>query len=319
MTKPWKYIDNQFLIATRTSYKRAVKLSNYHDAALLQAVATDPAFQPVYDRYHPLHLALEEQWSIWKSRGGAQEGETLNLNQLLEQAENRLPGWEVQIQVVYPATTPRYKAIFPDGRKPFTKGTIDQRINAYNILSLNIGADPALATIKTVVDDTYTGLNNARIAQQGAKAVTKAGSEMLEAAVTDAMITQYRNMGFLMDNFYEQRESLANTLFDLQTLRDLDQRIFTGTLSPLETEPVLVHTFLSDDRLRLKNNGSRSYTLYLASTPSGINSTPVIVAPLEEKNITAADFEITNYGTHRYLTAVNPNNDAETEYLIELY
>ena len=74
----WKYIDNQFLIATRNNFLKALKISNYHDAALLMAQANEPLFIPIYTRYHPLHMQFVQKYNDWKSGGGSQEGETLN-------------------------------------------------------------------------------------------------------------------------------------------------------------------------------------------------------------------------------------------------
>ena len=34
MKMTWQFLVNQFLVATRKSYKKALKLSNYHDAYL---------------------------------------------------------------------------------------------------------------------------------------------------------------------------------------------------------------------------------------------------------------------------------------------
>lgn len=319
MEQEFKYLSNQFEVATRDSYKRAVKLSNYHDAALIAALQANAIFQPLYDRYHPLHLALENQYNLWKSKGGTQEGDTLSVKQLLVLARTKLQPWDVAIQVVYPRTTPRYKAIFPNGRKPFDRGSIDQRINAYNTLSLNIGADAALAAVKAEVDIVYSNLDKARTDQQSAKVTTKISSADLDTATTAAMVMQYRNMAWVLDNLFDSRENMCNAFFDLQTLRQLQQTIFTGTLTPLENEPVLVHTFLSDDEIRLKNDGAIAIEFYLASTSGGKNSVPVTVVPGEEKTVAVSAFAPANYGTHRYLTAYNPSNSAETHYLIELY
>lgn len=319
MEQEFKYVGNQFDTATKRSFKKAVKLSNYHDAALQSASVANPALLPLYNRYHPLHLALENQYNLWKSKGGSQEGETLNVKQLLKLARAKMQGWDVAIQLVYAKTTPRYKAIFPNGRKPFDRGSVDERINAYNTLSQNIGADAALSTVKTEVDTVYTGLDNARTGQQGSKAVTKISSTDLETARLDAMNMQYRNMGWIMDNLFDSREALAKVLFDLETLRDLDQTIFTGTLTPLELEPVLTHTFLADDEIRLKNTGAATIDFYLASTAGGKNSKEVSVLPGEETTVAMSAFAPDNYGTHRYLTASNGSSSVETHYLVELY
>ncbi len=313
----WKYLDNQFAVATRNNYKKALKLSNYHDAALQLAAATDPVFVPIRDRYHPLHLIYVNKYTTWKSAGGVQEGGTLNLEQLLTTAVQKISDWDVTIQVVYKKTTPRYKTIFPNGRKPFNKGGLDSRINAFNELSANIGADAALAAVKTEVDATYTLLDNARDQQEGAKGDIKVSSGGVNTARLDIMNMQYRNMAFVLDNFFANRQTICEALFDLPTLRENEQRTFTGTLSIAENEAVLVHTFMADDEIRLKLNGDGPVSFYLGSTAGATDSTAIIRTTNQDLKALAADFGITDYHLHRYLTAVN-NSGVETHYLVEV-
>jgi hypothetical protein len=313
----WKYIDNQFEVATRTSYKKSLILSNYHDAALLTRQGVNPAYAPIYDRYHPLHLELVAQYSAWKSAGGAQQGQTLSLEQQLAASYDKVDDWDVAVQVVYRKTTPQYKAIFPDGRKPFRRGSLEQRINAFKTLGINIGADPALATVKAQVDAAYDMLDEIRDAQQGAKGNVKDGSSMLDAARVAAMDMQYRNLGFVMDTFYPTRETECAIIFDLQTLRESDQRTFTSTLDPEETEQLLVHTFLPDDVLKAKIDTNGPISLYLASTPGGINSTAVVLSSTAEVSIPVSAFGDIDLATHRYLTAVSAA-DAVTKLRITL-
>ncbi len=83
MNTTWKYLVIQFLSVTNGNYKKAVKLSNYHDAALRAKAAQDPLLIPIYNRYHVLHLLLIKEYNLWKSAGGIQEGQTLNVEQML--------------------------------------------------------------------------------------------------------------------------------------------------------------------------------------------------------------------------------------------
>jgi hypothetical protein len=317
MEQLWKYIENQFISATKTSYKKALKLSNYHDSALQTASAADPSLLAIYNRYHPLHLNFVSKYNQWISAGGSQEGQTLNVKQQLKIAKQKIVTWDVAIQTVYPKTTPRYKSIFPNGRKPFNKGGVDANINAFDILSLNIGSDLALATVKADVDATYLLLDTARDNQEGAKAIVTHGSGNVETARIEIMTMQYRNTGWIIDNHYEERETMCNTLIDLQTLRDKQQSSFSATLAIGEIKPVLARTFVADDQLRLKVEGDGPVAFYLASAEGGINSTAVIRNANQDEKVEMSEFGITDYGTHRYLTAVN-NSGVETHIVVEV-
>lgn len=301
----WKYIDNQFEVNTRTNYKKALILSNYHDAALQTQSAINAALLPLYTRYHPLHLDYVNQYNSWKKAGGAQQGQTLNLEQQLDNAYTNLDDWDVQVQVVYKKTTPQYKAIFPDGRKPFTKGGIDSRINAYDTLGKSMDGDPALAAIKTLVDAAYIILDTARDTQEGAKSSKTGSSQQVDKARIAAMDMQYRNMGFIIDNFFDTREAECAILFDLTTLRENDQKTFTTTLDPNENDALLIHTFLISDLLKAKIDTTGPVSLFLASTSNGTDSKPVVLESTTEITIPITAFGDIDLHTHRFLTAVS--------------
>lgn len=317
MEKLWSFVINMFLNATKTSYKKTLKLSNYHDSALQRAAASDPAFVPIYDRYHTPHENFKQKYNEWISAGGSQEGQTLNVKQQLKLAKAKVGDWDIDIQVVYKKTTPRYKSIFPDGRKPFNRGGLDDKINAFDILSRNIGTDPALTAVKTDVDATYLLLDTARDSQEGAKADKKHGSGNVETARVAIMTLQYRNAAWVLDNFYDTRVSLCTTLIDLETLRDKQQTHFTLTLGIGDTKPVLVRTFVADDELRLKVDGDGPVVFYLASTPGGTNSSPVTRNSNQDAKATISEFNVPDYGSHRYLTVVNQSG-VETHIVVDV-
>ena len=317
MEKLWQYLQNQFANATRDNYKKAIKLSNYHDADLNTKRADEPLLDPIYDRYHPLHVTLVSEYNKWKSAGGSQKGKTSALDQLLDTTYLNMNAWDVTVQTHYAKGTPAYIAIFPDGRKPFTKGNVDDRINAYDTLAKNMLPYVPLAALMAVVAAAYTALDAARDEQEGSKGTVKTGSGKVEDARTAAMTMQYRNLAFAMDNFTDDTEYIES-MFDLATLRDAQQTHFTGTLDPSETHPVVTRTMLDDDEIKAKSNGPANIKLYLASTQGGTNSTPVEVLANEEKTFTAADFGAIDFGTHRYLTVVNQSISDTTQFIIDL-
>ena len=315
----WKYLLNQFLTATRDNFKKALKLSNYHDAVLksaMDATPSDPDLALLYNRYHPLHIAYIDGYTKWKNAGGTQEGQTLNMDQLLVLLVSKINKWDVKVQNVFDKTSPEYKTIFPDGRKPFGRGAINTRVIAVQGLGTALTAYPTLTAVKAQVDAFYLLLDAARDVQEAAKGGTKTSSQLLDEKRIAAMTMQYGNMGFLIGK-YMNTPLLVAPFFELEVLRDHQQVLFTGVLDPGENEPVLIHTFASDDEIRFKLTGTGQAAFYLATTPGGIDSTPVILMGGAQQIVMASAFGITDYGTHRYLTAINSGTTV-LDYEIEL-
>jgi hypothetical protein len=314
MTRAWKYIENQFSTATRDNFKKAMKLSNYHDAALQEAQTHDPILIPVYTRYHTVHENLRQKYNAWKAAGGTQKGKTAAIEQKLEALTPIINNWDARIQTVYAKGSPRYIELFPNGHKPFSSGAIEARIDAFDSLSIAIGADlnPIIMAVKTEVDAKFVELDQSHDTQSAAKSIKKADSSQVLIAVTNAMNMQYRDLGFVMDTFFDNLDGVANALFDQQTLRDLQQTEYNISVAHNQTKAILVNTFLEDDELELEVTctdtvpASTQVSLYLATTAGGTNSTAVNVIINNGKiKIEASAFGITNYGTHRHLTAVN--------------
>lgn len=318
MKKLWKYLENQFLTATRRNYKKAVKLSNYHDADLNTKKTTEPLLVPIYDRYHAKHVILVGEYTSWRSAESSQGGKTTALNQLLNDTYNdHMDTWDVAIQGVFLKGTPDYKAIFSNGRKSFTSGSIDERINAYDTLAKNMLPYAPLAAVMGEVAAAYTALDTARDKQEGAKGTVKTGSGKVEAARVAAMTLQHRDTGFAMDAFWDKPDYIES-MFDLDTLRTRRQTHFTGTLDPLENYAVVTRTMLGDDEIKAKSNGNASIRLYLATTPNGTNSDFVEILANEEKTFFASDFNVADFGTHRYLTVINTSVSETTQFIIDL-
>lgn len=328
----WHYLVNQFLNATVDNYKKALKLSNYHDAYLKKMMDDNP-MQPdwatLYNRYHPFHLAFVDEYTKWKSAGGSQKGQTLNLDQLLNLLITKVNRWDAQVQLTsgFEKGTPNFLAIFPQGHKPFITGAKTTRVSTVKELGENMQpfalANPAIATVKAEVDAFYTILDDARDTQESAKGGTKQKSAEVENKRVVVMIEQYRDLGFLINKGAEVPSFIA-PFFELNVLRGHNQVLFTGTLDAGENEPVLVHTFVTDDEITLEITSAAPLPVdaqvqfYLATTAGGTDSTAVTVTANETKiTIQAVAFSITEYGTHRYLTAIN-NTSYELHYEVEL-
>ncbi|MCG3165187.1 MAG: hypothetical protein POELPBGB_00949 [Bacteroidia bacterium] len=332
MNLTWHYLVNQFLNATKENYKKALKLSNYHDAYLFRMMTEnpgDPDWTTLYNRYHPFHLAFVSEYNKWKAAGGVQKGQTLNLDQYLVLLVSKINKWDAQIQSVtgFEKGTVNYLTIFPQGYKPYNSGAKTARANSVSTLSEILIpfalANPAIATIKAEVDTFASSIDTARDTQESAKGGTKQKSEEVENKRVITMTEQYRDLGFLINKSAEDPERIA-PFFELQVLRSHDQVLFTGTLDANENEAVLTHSFVADDELEFEITttetvpASTQVAFYLGSTAGGTDSNPVFVGVNQAKlKIQAAAFNVSDYGTHRFLTAVN-NSTFELHYKVEL-
>ena len=304
MNLPWKYLLDQMEIQTENNVKKAVTLSLYHDSSLYTLSLIYPGLLPYYTRYHPLHLSFMDGYTNLDSSGGAKQGDRVSVEILLVSSKQTLANtWLVDILKLHPKGSARYIAIFPNGMTPFNSKGIDARIAAYSTLAKNIGSEVALASTKTDVTTAYNNLLAARATQTNAKTSTKDTSGTLNDLRVAAMEMQYRNLGGIMDTFFDTREVLCPLLFDLVTLRINPQTLFTGNLVGSMKKAVLANTFKATDTVDVK--ATQITRLYLSTTIGGIDSTPIKVPANIKTTINVADFGVTDYTAHRFLTIVN--------------
>jgi hypothetical protein len=304
MILPWKYISNQLDSETERSVQEAVTLSLHHDSALRVLSQIIPTLLPLYTRYHPLHQSFMDGYSNLSSVGGLKQGDRISVKEALVTAKTTLTNvWLPTILILYVKKSARYISLFPKGMKSFTTKGIDARITAYATLAKNMDNDADLATIKDAVLETYGKLLSARSTQNGAKTTTKMTSGKLDELRTDAMNMQYRNLGFIMDQFFDTRETLCPLLFDLKTLRVNPQTVFTGKLIADGLKAVLGNTFVETDSISVKLN--QACKIFLSNTIGGINSTGILVPANIKTTIKIADFGVTNYAAFRFITIVN--------------
>lgn len=315
--KLWHYLINQFLTKTKTNFRKAVKLSNYHDAVLNILRTIHPELEPIYTRYHALHVILVNKYVIWKNYFDAQKNKTKILDDLLESTYTMLDVWDTPIRTALTYGSDAYELVFMDGRKPFTRGTIQQQVMAYQKLAEKLAIHPALAAVTAEVVAAHAALDAARDLQEGAKALVKTNSGAVETARKVAMIMQWRDLGFAIDAFSNDLK-LIESMFDVDTLRERPQTIFTGILSHSENKAVFTRTLLDDDELLLNNDGDADIRFYFADTPNGTNINHIEVLAHTKQTVKMSDFNVPDYGTYRYLTAVNQSALVDTHYIVTI-
>lgn len=316
MHRPWQYSINQLLNGTKGNYRKALRLSNYHDAMLRKRMDDDPAdpdWVTLYDRYHPIHTGYVAVYNTWLAAEGHSEGQTLNVSQLLKLLIQKVNNWDAQVQTVpgFEKGTPAHRTVFPDSHRPFYSGGRSMRIQAVETLAQAMLVHSALNAVRAQVEAFASQLAQAQSQKLGARGSTRNASVQVEAARIQLMTAQYRNLGFLMDKMAEQPAQI-DPLFDLDTLRTGRQSVFTGTLAPGAKVTVFTRTLAQDDTLRLEATAQAeaaegdSIILHLASVPNGTDSMGIqVAANAMALSVAPAQFGTVDLGTHRYLTAHN--------------
>jgi hypothetical protein len=288
MKKIWKFLINSFIVATKGSYKTALKISTYLDAQLL-ANKADPFILTLYQTYHPLHLSLDNAYAAWKTQMGTQKGSTQNIDTLLSSIPGKLDVWMGAVVAVFAKKSKDFKAIFPNLRKPFTIGDIDQRINAIKQLFNALPITGPLASVRAEVEAFYNSIVAARASQLGYKGTTEQKSKGLDAAYIAAMQGQYGILGLFMNQF-KTNPLLIEPYFDIDAIQKGSQTKFMHAIAIDAIYTIMEHTFAATDELLLTNNGNTELVFYLAHSATDKPGTTIItVASGSELLVTAAD------------------------------
>src|SRR5262249_22790981 len=114
-------------------------------------------------------------------------------------------------------------------------------------------------------------------------------SDEVAAALAVAMEALYGILGACLQHYAGNPEIID--IFDLATIRNHEQLVYTGILQPKENESILEHTFVADDQLTLSSSGSTILNYYLAAnTNAPLNGGAIItVNSQDSKTIRASE------------------------------
>ena len=310
----WIFLTNPILTASDSSMLIALKLSTYHDAALLAAKA-DAFYLALYNSYHPFHVALKTAYDASVTQDGLQVGESLNLNQLLKLlTHTKIQQWDIKIQNVYLQSTPQYKKLLPNRRSPFQSGAQLDRIHSVQSLSKAIGTDIALTTVKADIDSFYAQLDAAYNTQKVSLSTTKMQSKAFETARIAMCNAQFANYGALIQKFAATPETIAQ-FFDLKILRNSQQVIFTGHVKPNEVFTVVKHTFTETDEVFIDNTGTTALQFYLAE---GKDQRPTATALLIAPGKHTVSVKDLGANGNTFVSVFNPEPNLAGEFEIEI-
>lgn len=206
-----KFIENQFLTATKGSSKAMLTIIADHSARMQSGATHDPDFIPWAARTAPVAEEMSAAYANHQGARGTYQGATHALRlALIELRKKKVPKWDVHIQLLYMEGTPDYARLFGMGRMGFQSGGIDMIITRVKSLGSNLASEPALAAIKAEVDAYYAHLKSLREQQQSKEGALAASRDRMEKARVAAAWMCFRNMGQLMDKYWDRLQYVDN-------------------------------------------------------------------------------------------------------------
>lgn len=273
-TRPWFYLINPFIVATRDSYSGMKEIGDNMLAAIAAKVpplnVANAAVQPEAEFFAELLAEAEpavqnfnEKFIVWENQQGTVKGQTKSLSLLLEDlSSTNAAAWDRAIQNVYLPGTGRYIQLLPRHRQPFQQGSQQDKISAVGTLLLAIGDDAALQTLKTQVNSFYTALVNANNTQKGSKSTKSGSSAAVEAARIALCIVLYGILGRLI-HYYKETPDVIATIVPVDALRNLQQMLFNQEIDGGETKLVFTRTLETGDKIKCTNRGNTVLQLAL--------------------------------------------------------
>lgn len=293
--KPYRFFINPFLVATRYSYKKALSLGVDHKSKLI-ANQSDPVVAAMLVSFDPVlqsYLATDQNLA---SAEGTYEGKTQTVEELFElMNDEKLAYWEGQLFVHYPKGTASATNLLPDSRKPFQKGTYEQRIQAIKVLGDKCALDALLVPVSVNILAFHTQIESARQLQQsqGEGAVENLRT-LRETARVLLCQELYGNMGKLM-HLYRANPIAISNYFDITLLRSRSdwQKFDINANTVFNVEDDIEPGDISGLIVKNTSLAASGVILYIytgASASAPWNGQGITLAPGEEKELDENDF-----------------------------
>lgn len=285
----WKYVDNQFDVATKDSYKKMSILAPDH-LARLEAGQADPDVAVLLTRTNPVVLNYMTKYSSRIAVARLYKGSTASVDSLLETLKDvKTKQWDAQVQSVHLEGTPDYIAIFPSGRTPFQTGGKDQRILEVAALEERLTGYAALAATRTDVHNFYVSINTARDTQQQKEGTVGASSDDLEEARLAVAVMFYGNLGVLMDKF-KDNPLMITRFWQLSLFRDTNgDVIMEETIGGGDIMLILSGGFDDTTKFEISNPGLTPLRFFTDVNPTGDTGTGLVLNPNETRTVVATD------------------------------
>jgi len=158
----WVYTRNPFVRPTKYSLQKLFAIVVDHASKLKHGIA-NPEIDMLFQRFEPISTLFTTHYRNWKVSVDFGRAATKELDELLEELVSlEVEDWDIRIRSVFPRSHKNYESLMGTGRKVFTKGGKELRINAVVALADKLATFPALSGLYLDVNTVATLLKEKR-------------------------------------------------------------------------------------------------------------------------------------------------------------
>jgi len=259
--KNWVYTHNPFASALKRSYRRTQTIVLDHKAKLSH-YANDPNLDRFYQRILPLAETWNTTYLNWLNAVGKRKRRTQEVTDKLHLLSSDLIElWSITVQLEHRKYTPVYQEFFKEGRNPFQKGRMDERIARVGTLSEALKSFPTLVSLQQEVEQFYKDVCEAREEQLRFEAETRTLSAELKRLLDVLAKGLFQNMLGLAELYVDtpdfvtrffrmeliRRVNRPSALFfeEVLTEEEMEEEALEGF--PFEDTPVVIEEEEADD------------------------------------------------------------------------
>ena len=278
----WRYLINTFEVNTVGSHVKMNSIAT-DTHAKLKAEESDPLIADTLVVFEPVFLAYRSINQQFNFRVGDYRGATLGFENIIDSVPQVIRAWESGVRAVYIEDTPEERAIFPNKRAPFEKGTYEDRLDAIGALATKTSGIPALAGVGAQVTSFYNMALASRLAQQTDEGSVGQISDLRE---NQRLLLSKEMMGVLGKLMFIHRFNLVEVerYFDLSLLRRTgEEPLYYEAVAPIgisliEPDFELANA-TADTLIKIKSlsEGTQVLTFYFSPTNPNLPVPPLVL------------------------------------------
>ena len=273
----WRFLINSFLVVTLGSYRAMSLIANFTLNALNLPLNT--LIYAQYTRLKPFVTAYAVAYAAWIASLGTEESSTLSVTNSFKLLGNTwIILWDNQIQIVYNTKSTVYKALMKNRRKPYQKGSQEDKLINLKAFAVLLTGVAGLSAVLADVNAKIVILQDLVDNHATVKSATKTASAGVENSRVIVGQQLYGVLGQLMD-IYNATPGSIGAFFNLTAIRRLEQTIWNRAIKAATTAYIFTRTLLGTDKLKLVNLNLATLRFAFVATKNGVIGTVYIEVP----------------------------------------
>lgn len=288
METNWVYLRNAFDNSTKNNYKRMMMLARDHNDKLKYAAATDSYIMNLFNEFEPSFISFNEALRRVHTTERFRQAFTMDLEAAFKKLSSSLiENWDVRILIKYSSDTSDYRRLMGNRRAPFQTGSYESKLQAVAELSDMLNFYPALADLKSDIDEWLKITQSLRTKQQGIEGELQKSQKDVELARQELATKMHRVFAGLLYKYYENPVKVES-FYELKYLQrgssaeaePSPQKSTTVTVEPNQNKTLMTGDFTDESGFELENKSNFSVEFWLSGDEkSNVPNDVLIVNP----------------------------------------